>query len=180
VTRSGHAALKGGDHMGAAATSARCAGFSCFDETWRKTARSSLTFADIQYVTVFAFVIVVPQDTEANKSRVDPVGTHGHRLTRGNSPCRSTDKKQRLPVFFCEFKDPANGLTITGDWLPYVFVSGVLAKDKATLAHEMVHASGIPGHDRAHRDNIMSEVTDNRSELFRSQIQQLAGAYFAR
>jgi hypothetical protein len=90
------------------------------------------------------------------------------------------DKKQRLPVFFCEFKDPSNGLTIAGAWPPYVFVSGVLTPDTATLAHEIVHAAGIIGHDRAHSNNIMTEGTASRSEMFKFQVQQVAGAYFAR
>ena len=90
------------------------------------------------------------------------------------------DKKPRLPVFFCEFKDPSNGLTIIGNWPPYVLVSGVLTPDKATLAHEIVHAAGIIGHDKAHASNILAEPTSSRSELFKFQVQKVAGAYFCK
>jgi hypothetical protein len=93
---------------------------------------------------------------------------------------KTKDKRQRLPVFFCEFKDPSNGLTISGAWPPYVFVSGVLTPDKATLAHEIVHASGIIPHDKVHLSNILAEGTGSRSEMFKFQVKQVAGAYFAR
>jgi hypothetical protein len=93
---------------------------------------------------------------------------------------KTKDKKQRLPVFFCEFKDPSNGLTIAGAWPPYIFVSGVLSPDRATLAHEIVHAAGIIGHDRTHPNNILAEGTNSRSEMFKFQVQQVAGAYFTR
>ena len=93
---------------------------------------------------------------------------------------KTVDKKPRLPVFFCEFKDVSNGLTIPGIWPPYVFVSGVLTADRATLAHEIVHAAGIIGHDKAHPSNILAEPTDSRSEMYKFQVQQVAKAYFAR
>jgi hypothetical protein len=93
---------------------------------------------------------------------------------------KTPNKKQRLPVFFCEFKDISNGLTITGAWLPYVFVSGVLTPDKATLAHEIVHAAGIPGHNKSHPNNIMADGTNSRSEFFKFQVQTVAKGYFAK
>jgi hypothetical protein len=98
---------------------------------------------------------------------------------------KSGDKRPRLPVFFCEFNDPegraSNGLMITGDWLPYVFVSGALTVDRATMAHEAVHASGIAGHLRRPdmTKNLMHETTQERSEMVKGQVKQLAVAYFA-
>jgi LysM repeat protein len=98
---------------------------------------------------------------------------------------KSGDKRPRLPVFFCEFNDPegraSNGLMITGDWLPYVFVSGALTADRATMAHEPLHAAGIAGHIRgnAMTKNLMSETTHERSEMIKYQVQTLANAYFA-
>lgn len=94
---------------------------------------------------------------------------------------KSPGQKQRLPVFFCEFKDTANGVTVIGSpWLPYVLVSGVLAPDRATLAHEIVHAAGIAGHLRGldNQKNLMSELNSSRAEMFKLQVQKVAGAYF--
>lgn len=93
---------------------------------------------------------------------------------------KAGDRRLRLPVFFCEFRDPANGLTIKGDWLPYNFVSGVLTGDQATMAHEIVHAAGLEGHIRSNTTNLMAEPTHERSELFKFQVQTVARSYFAR
>jgi hypothetical protein len=88
--------------------------------------------------------------------------------------------RPRLPIFFCEFRDPANGLTIKGDWLPYNFVSGVLTVDKATMAHEIVHAAGLEGHLKSTTTNLMSEPTHERSEMFKFQVEAVAKAYYSR
>jgi len=93
---------------------------------------------------------------------------------------KSADRRPRLPIFFCEFRDPANGLTIKGDWLPYNFVSGVLTGDRATMAHEIVHAAGLEGHLRGNTKNLMAETTHERSEMFKFQVQAVAKAYYAR
>jgi hypothetical protein len=71
-------------------------------------------------------------------------------------------------------------LTIKGDWLPYNFVSGVLTVDTATMAHEIIHAAGLEGHDRANLKNLMAEPTDARAEMFKFQVQAAANAYYAR
>jgi LysM repeat protein len=94
---------------------------------------------------------------------------------------KSGDGRQRLPIFFCAFRDPDNGLTIEGDWLPYCFVSGNLTADRATMAHEPVHAAGIKGHLRRSdmTRNLMHETTQERSEMVKFQVQTLAGAYFS-
>jgi hypothetical protein len=93
---------------------------------------------------------------------------------------KTADKKQRLPIFFGEFKDPANGLTVIGNWPAYVFVSGVQSPDKATLAHEIMHGAGFVGHDKANQKNILAEVTSSRGEMYKFQIQQLASSYFCK
>ena len=58
--------------------------------------------------------------------------------------------------------------------------SVVLTVDQATMAHEMIHAAGLEGHDRAHPKNLMAEPTDARSEMFKFQVQAAARAYYAR
>lgn len=75
---------------------------------------------------------------------------------------KTPDKRQRLPVFFCEFKDVGHGITVItkkpGDpsgstWLPYCLVSGVIDNDNATLVHELGHAahnSGVHSPDLGH------------------------------
>ncbi|QDV33753.1 LysM peptidoglycan-binding domain-containing protein [Tautonia plasticadhaerens] len=101
---------------------------------------------------------------------------------------KSPGKKQRLPVFFGEFKYPAKGVTVVpappsgSPWLPYCIVSGVLSADHATLAHEIVHASGIGPHVIA-KDfpkNILTDLSDNREEFWKMQVQSVANAYFCR
>jgi hypothetical protein len=96
---------------------------------------------------------------------------------------KTKDRRPRLPVFFCEFKYPATGITVIGSpWLPYVFLSGVLAADRATLAHEVVHAAGLPRHfSGPHlKKNVMHEAAGSRSEMFKFQVQAVAKAYFSR
>lgn len=96
---------------------------------------------------------------------------------------KTPGKKQRLPIFFGEFKHTSNGLTVIGSpWLPYCFVSGVLSPDHATLAHEIVHASGIGPHVIA-KDfpkNILTDLSDNREEFWKMQVQSVANAYFCK
>jgi hypothetical protein len=123
-----------------------------------------------------AHTITFP-DRLIEQEEYNAIRLEGHR--RFNDQ-KQGDRKPRLPIFFCEFRDPARGLTIKGDWLPYNFVSGVVTVDKATMAHEMVHAAGLEGHIRSTATNLMSEPTDARSEMFKFQVQTVARAYFAR
>ena len=116
-------------------------------------------------------------DRLIEQSEFNSIRLEGHR--RFNDQARG-DRRPRLPIFFCEFRDPAHGLTIKGDWLPYNFVSGVLTVDTATMAHEIIHAAGLEGHDRANLKNLMAEPTDARAEMFKFQVQAAANAYYAR
>src|SRR5262245_24346589 len=99
------------------------------------------------------------------------VRLEGHR--RFNDQ-KEGDRRLRLPIFFCEFRDPANGLTIKGDWLPYNFVSGVLTGDQATMAHEIVHAAGLEGHILSTSKNLMSAPTTARAEMFQILVLDVA------
>lgn len=98
---------------------------------------------------------------------------------------KTGDKRQRLPVFFCEFKDPAHGLTVLrgklSGWLPYCMVSGVLCGDKSTLVHEIGHAAGL-NHLQNPKDlpkrNFMDYVTQERDLMYKAQVQVLEKAYF--
>jgi hypothetical protein len=101
---------------------------------------------------------------------------------------KTPGKKQRLPIFFGEFKHNSNGLTVVpappngSPWLPYCFVSGALSADHATLAHEIVHASGIGPHVIA-KDfprNILTDLSDKREEYWKMQVQSVANAYFCK
>ena len=116
-------------------------------------------------------------DRLIEQEEFNAIRLEGHR--RFNDQ-KEGDRRPRLPIFFCEYRDPAHGLTIRGDWLPYNFVSGVLTVDQATMAHEMVHAAGLEGHIRSTTKNLMSEPTHERSEMFKLQVQAVARAYFAR
>jgi hypothetical protein len=93
---------------------------------------------------------------------------------------KTSGKKQRLPVFFCEFKDIANGVTVIGSpWPAYVLVSGKILPDRATLAHEIIHATGFLPHIPRPK-NLMAEITGSRHEIFRMHVEMLAKAYFSR
>jgi len=116
-------------------------------------------------------------DRLIEQEEFNAIRLEGHR--RFNDQ-KEGDRRPRLPIFFCEFRDPANGLTIRGDWLPYNFVSGVLTGDHATMAHEMVHAAGLEGHIRSTTKNLMAEATHERFEMFKFQVQAVARAYFGR
>jgi len=48
------------------------------------------------------------------------------------------------------------------------------------MAHEIIHAAGLEGHDRANLKNLMAEPTDARAEMFKFQVQAAANAYYAR
>jgi hypothetical protein len=116
-------------------------------------------------------------DRLIERDEFNAIRLEGHR--RFNDQ-QTGDRRPRLPIFFCEFRDPSNGLTIRGDWLPFNFVSGVLTVDKATMAHEIVHAAGFEGHFRGNTTNIMADPTHERSEMFKFQVQAVARAYYAR
>jgi LysM repeat protein len=89
-------------------------------------------------------------------------------------------RRQRLPVIFCEFKYPSSGVTVIGSpWPAYVLVSGNLAPDRGTLAHEIIHAAGFGPHIPRPK-NIMAETTDAREEIYRMHVEMVARAYFTR
>ncbi len=89
-------------------------------------------------------------------------------------------KRQRLPVIFCEFRMPAKGVTVVGSpWPPYVLISGNLSPDRATLAHEIIHAAGFGPHIPRPL-NVMAENDSTRHEIYRMHVEMVAKAYFTR
>lgn len=94
----------------------------------------------------------------------------------------SGDKRARLPVIFCPFKDgfgeSTGGLTLTKtNWPPYVLINSEhVAPDKVTLLHEMIHAGG--GVDQNLEGNVMS-YSLNRNDFLRNDVIRLANAYFS-
>ena len=93
---------------------------------------------------------------------------------------KAPGRRQRLPVFFCEFKYPAKGVTVVGSpWLPYVLVGGNIAPDRGTLAHEIIHAAGFGPHI-PRSANIMAETDTSREEIYRMHVEMVAKAYFTR
>ena len=86
---------------------------------------------------------------------------------------------------FCQFKHPANGLTITDAPTkcfvrPMVFISPTVNSDFATLIHEMGHASGLD-HDHTSNApagrNFMNE-TEARSTMMKWQLEKVSKAFF--
>jgi hypothetical protein len=93
---------------------------------------------------------------------------------------KAPGRRQRLPVFFCEFKYPAKGVTVVGSpWPPYVLVSGNVVTDRGTLAHEIIHAAGFGPHI-PRPNNIMAETDGSREEIYRMHVEMVAKAYFTR
>ncbi len=102
---------------------------------------------------------------------------------------KTTDRRQRLPVLFCEFLYPGNGLTVLtkppseregSTWLPYCLVSGVIDADSSTLIHEIGHAAtGSPNH-LPQKGNIMHDAPSvmARTAIVKTQVQAIARAYF--
>ncbi len=104
---------------------------------------------------------------------------------------KSTDKRQRLPVIFCEFKDTGMGLTVltrppgttTGSpWLPYCLVSGAIANDESVLIHEIGHAATNSPNHLPQLGNIMHEAPakQKRTIIVKTQVQAIARSYFVR
>ncbi len=104
---------------------------------------------------------------------------------------KTADKRQRLPVIFCEFKDTGVGLTVltrpvgttTGSpWLPYCLVSGVINGDESVLIHEIGHAATNSPNHLPTPGNIMhdSPAKQKRTTIVKTQIQAIARCYFVR
>ncbi len=94
-------------------------------------------------------------------------------------------KRQSLLILFCQFKYPANGLTISNGPLlcfrtPMVFISPTPGSDMVTLLHEAGHAAGLD-HDRTSRGktgrNFMNEA-ESRSTMMKWQVQKMGQAFF--
>jgi len=104
---------------------------------------------------------------------------------------KTADKRQRLPVIFCEFLYPGNGLAVLtkppsekegSTWLPYCLVSGVIDPDNSTLIHEIGHAATNSPNHLPQKGNIMHESSAimARTTIVKTQVQAIARAYFVR
>ena len=94
---------------------------------------------------------------------------------------KTASKKQRLPVFLCDFVYPGFGLTIKSTPWPYFcFVRPFPSSDKITLIHEIGHAAGISGHlaERKKKHKNFMDETPKRSVMYKAQIQKISRAYF--
>src|SRR5580704_19479885 len=99
--------------------------------------------------------------------------------------CAAAGKTSHLMTVFCQFKYPANGLTITDAPTkcfvrPMVFISPTVNADFATLIHEMGHASGLD-HDHTSNKpterNFMNE-TESRATMMKWQLEKMSKAFF--
>jgi hypothetical protein len=92
------------------------------------------------------------------------------------------DKRARLPVIFCPFRDgygeSTGGVTLTKtNWPSYVLINSEnVAPDKVTLLHEMLHAAGAVHQNL--EGNVMS-YSLNRNDFLRNDVIKLANAYFS-
>jgi hypothetical protein len=112
----------------------------------------------------------------------------GYNELRNNCAAKFDDqavapRKQRLPVIFCNFKFPANGLTVdAGPWPAWCMVGPT--SDSVTMLHESGHASPIgPDHltstsVQGGKQNFMFDGGGDRSLMHKAQLQKYAGAYF--
>jgi hypothetical protein len=93
-----------------------------------------------------------------------------------------------LPLFFCQFRFTAHGLTVSDTPTkcyikPIILVDPLFAgSDKVTLIHEIGHAAGLD-HDRTSTDpnkrNFMNEA-DTRTTMFKWQIEKMAKSFFVK
>lgn len=90
------------------------------------------------------------------------------------------DKRQRLPVFFCQFKDAGYGITVlNSNWLPYCMIGVNTDPGGYCLAHEIIHAATNSGlHCNTPKGNVFGDVPGNI--LVRAHVEAIARAYFSR
>jgi hypothetical protein len=105
---------------------------------------------------------------------------------------KTADKRQRLPVFFCQFKDAGDGFTVLtkgpGDpenaspWLPYVFIGMSSAPDESNLIHEIGHAANGNRQHSLDAGEIMhaSPAVTKRTKINKTQVVNISRAYFVK
>jgi hypothetical protein len=105
---------------------------------------------------------------------------------------KSGDKRQRLPVLFCQFKEMGNGLTILkkgmGDpqsaspWLPYVLIGMSADPDNSNLIHEIGHAANQNRQHSTTLGQIMNDAPSvcPRDKINKSQLLVIARSYFVK
>ena len=85
--------------------------------------------------------------------------------------------KPRLPIIFCQFKYPAQGLTVEGSEYPKYCLVDSFSTSVGTLIHEAGHAAGLHHIDpTASSDNVMNERPG--STLLKAQVRVFEKAYF--
>jgi hypothetical protein len=105
---------------------------------------------------------------------------------------KTGDKRQRIPVFFCQYRERGNGFTVLtkgpGDpenaspWLPYIFISMNADPDYSNLIHEIGHAANQNRQHSTTEGNIMHDAPakKTRDTIVKAQVQVIAKAYFVK
>ncbi len=105
---------------------------------------------------------------------------------------KTGDKRQRLPVLFCQFKYMGNGLTVlrkgAGDpdsaspWLPYVLIGLDPDIDNSALIHEIGHAAMESRQHSTTKGHIMhdSPAAQTRNIIVKPIVQIIARSYFVK
>jgi hypothetical protein len=105
---------------------------------------------------------------------------------------KTGDKRQRLPVLFCQFKDSGEGFTVLtkgmGDpdsaspWLPYVLIGMSSSPDESNLIHEIGHAANQDRQHSPDEGEIMypSAALVKRSKIDKTQMVRIQRAYFVK
>ncbi|MFO1423254.1 MAG: hypothetical protein U1F70_06310 [Candidatus Competibacteraceae bacterium] len=90
------------------------------------------------------------------------------------------DKRQRLPVFFCQFKASGYGITVlNSNWLPYCLIGANPDPDGYCLIHEIIHAATNSAiHCNTPKCNVFGDIPGNI--MIRTHVQAIAKAYFSR
>jgi len=105
---------------------------------------------------------------------------------------KTADKRQRLPVLFCQYKEWGNGLTVLrkgpGDpenaspWLPYVLIGMNADPDYSNLIHEIGHAALESRQHSTTKGHIMHDApsVQTRNVIVKPVVQAIARSYFVK
>jgi hypothetical protein len=105
---------------------------------------------------------------------------------------KTGDKRQRLPVLFCQNKASGDGYTVLtkgpGDpenaspWLPYVLIGMGSTVDESNLIHEIGHAANQDRQHSPDKGEIMHEspAIVKRTIINKTQMVKISRAYFVK